>query len=192
MSEYKYTKSYSTDFSSVLVNHQLAQAIEAESAITETLIRIDRDDDVVDIVFDVEPSSGNKTLIDGLIANHSNVITEEPDDQIIMIPKKDSYKNKSYTQVVVYEYIGNNTKRIVDISVCSWIDKNNSEYSIQIVDDTNDNIIGTSTFTNTNIMSNYIKPLTNIPTNKATISIHVISPNKDTVYIESVNVYFKY
>lgn len=70
MSEYKYTKSYAADFGSNLRNNLLVDEIEADPGVAPTCLRVDRYGDVVDIVFDSEPSAGEKTTIDGLIAAH--------------------------------------------------------------------------------------------------------------------------
>lgn len=192
MSEYKYTKSYATDFSSQLVNHQLQEVIEADTNITTTILRVDRTGDVVDIVFESEPSVGEKTLIDAHIASHSSMITEEPDDQFVMIPKKDYYNNKTYTRFLSFEYIGSNIKRITGISVKSYVQKSDSTYSILVEDDSGGNTIAENTFTNMTEQYNVLTPLSSIPSTTANITFSVKSPGKDKVYIDSIIIYLKH
>jgi len=69
---YAYTKSISEDFPSQKIHSGvLKSVIEALELSSATIQCINTDDDVCSIVFDVEPSSGDKTSVDGVVAAHT-------------------------------------------------------------------------------------------------------------------------
>ena len=64
------TYSVSVDFSSGVIEHQLQAEIVANTTITTTLLRIERTNDVLDVVFNAAISGAEGTELDTLITNH--------------------------------------------------------------------------------------------------------------------------
>jgi hypothetical protein len=76
------TYSKSVDFGGQLAAGQFHTEIEDEAGITTTLLRVDVNSDVVNVVFESTISAGEKTTLDTLVSNH----TPNPTNSIISVP----------------------------------------------------------------------------------------------------------
>lgn len=107
-----YTKSLTTDFGGTINESSLHAEIVAEGGITPNLSRVERNGDVVDIVFDSALSAGEQTTLDTVISNHdsskSNIIDIFITDVKLNATNSGTFTSGSWQTRVLNTISGNN------------------------------------------------------------------------------------
>ena len=187
----KYTYSYSVDFNNSVYETQLLGDIDSDAGITPTILRVDRDDDDINIYFDSALSTGEKTVLDALISNYTYTPKVRFSGNLTLHPNNHTFKNDDYSveDRIIYEgpeFTGDIYK-IVDIGN---MESKNDGYSSKIYDKTNNKIIAEKSFTNTDLEIITILNITNIPLNESILELHVKSEKKNNkAFINSVMIY---
>jgi hypothetical protein len=196
MSLYNYEKSSKFSNGINLVNFK--NEIENNGNITKNIINIFYTPDTVNIKFDADLSPSEQNILENtIIPNHNyhttintsstyNIITPYIDNSNITA--------KNYAIASSFIYDGTIFRNIAKIGLLTEMtnDKNlNSNYSIKIYDQTNNNLIKEITgLTNSNKQIVNITNLSNIPTNESIIEIYIKTTNRP-IKIYHINVYFE-
>nr|QBK88863.1 MAG: hypothetical protein LCMiAC01_05450 [Mimivirus LCMiAC01] len=105
-----YIKSLSSDFGGNLNASQFEAEVTGDVGITKNILRVDVNEDVVDIVFDVTLSGAEQLILDGLITAHTPVTPDIIPD-IFISPNSDVMK--FIKDSTTYKLIGNQTNEII-------------------------------------------------------------------------------
>ena len=185
-----YTYSITTDFSGNFnYNNFLSEFYR--SSISLFLLNIYTSDDNVDISFNTTLTTEQETTLNTLVANHdaTPIYNLDKSDTIVNMTSNVTYYYKIASIPVYGEY----QKSIQSINIISYMQNGNTSYDVQIYDSTNNKIISTQNFTNTDAQINDMGTLSNLPNKKSIFEIHVKSnKNKKDVTIETISVnYYK-
>ena len=166
--------SYITNFPSGWNQSQFHKEIKNNISITTTFHGVNKDDDVIKLIFDSTPSAGEITILNNLVSSH--VPNNTPNYKLIqtLIPHIESVNESSYIKITSFTYQGtDNTEMIQKCRSLSSMDIGMTNFSIRLFDATHDTVLGESTFTNTTTNINCIGSIANLPTNVSIIEVHV-------------------
>lgn len=185
-------KSIATHFGGSINSSNLLAEIDA-GGLGPTLLRVDTIGDVVDIVFDAALTAGEQTTLDSLIASHNSAITVKYTSTIQLTPKNSSIVNSVFTRCCVFIYEGSDKVGTIDkIFVFGYKDSLVTNFSVKVIDKTNNVDIAVNTFTNITESSLEMTPLANIPKSQAIIEVSVKKTGgsvNQNAYIDSVMFY---
>jgi hypothetical protein len=187
-----YTYSLSSDFGGNLKPRQLHNNILA-SAITETLQGIVGTGDVVNIIFDTALSSGDQTILDGLVSSYVMLPDYDVYNHLPVVPNGVAFNQPAYRLFARCIYPGSviaNT--ILFIKIDSYMDVGITSYDIRVRDATNNNVMATANFTNTVFTINDLGTISNVPTGEIAIEMDVRrngGNNTLNVYINNAILY---
>lgn len=161
-----------------------------ESLIATNISHITMTDDVVDIIFVSTISSGDKTILDGLVVAHSPITVVIYDNIFTVSTRSEITKNATYARLGIFHYDGSTAVgSIKKISIISHQDIDTINYSVRIYDKTNGLVIAENTFTNTVESANTMTPINNVPTDEAIFEIQGKGNNNKKYYISYVTLY---
>ena len=189
MTEYKYTKSITSDFGDNFNSTDLKKEIE-KSNIGANIIRIDRLGDSVDIIVD---ASINESTLNTVITGHTSAQGARFSNTINNILRKNEIKDTTYKRACAFvyegsEFIGN----IVKINIIGYKDDGVTSYSVLVEDNTNNMVISETTFTNDEEEVLSLTPISNIPTGRAKIEVFIKKTggkSNDKAHVETVTFY---
>jgi hypothetical protein len=188
-----YTKSYSTDFNSSLNFRQFHTQISENVGITPNIVGINRNDDIINIIFDTTLSEGEQTILNNLVSSHTPIIYNSYVNSIVNIQKKCNFS--TFTNFSTYIYPGSNHhKKISKINVISHMDSTLTDYHVRIYDYTNKLVLIDKTLTNTSTSISIIDTISNIPTDEVILEIQIKTTGATSTtfaFIESVSFYFE-
>lgn len=188
-----YNLSITNDFGGSLFPYQLTQFINYvnnDGSITATFNHVnDMTDDIVECEFSSTLSAGEQNSLSTLAGNFGYVIPEGTIMFPIIIPNV-PISSITYELVQLFTFPGTNKlSSITNFKILSFIDTGN--YDIKIYDYTNDNIICTANFTNTNKTNNDLGTLSYLPATEATFEVHAKVDNvNNTVNINNLSIYY--
>ena len=163
----------SGDFGGKYIPSNFKTEILASAITTSIIIDTGNEEDNIKIIFDIEPTTEEKTILDGLVSLHNSVkkiIYSGMINNILNVQIKDS----SYKRICTFIYQGPNSigaiSKIVMIS-----NKSNAitNYTVLIEDITNNLTIAENTFSNDLEEIKEFTPINNIPTDQSIIEIFV-------------------
>lgn len=189
-----YTKSLSTDFGGSIKLKQLHKEIEDDGTIVPNIIGITMTGDVVDITFDSALSGSEETSLNSLIAAHTPNNSKPKETFYTETAQIDSTRAPNYTKVIRFIYPGSDSCGIIDyVEVLSRMNSGITSYDIRLVDKTNNTIMAEVIgLTNTTDSANDLGTISNIPTNKAVLEIHIKvngANGNSFVYIDNAVIY---
>lgn len=170
-----YTKSLSTDFGSSIKLRQLHKEIEADSGITSNITGITMTGDVVDIIFDSTLSASEETALNSLISAHTPDTSKPKETFYTETSQIDSTKAMNYSRMIRFAYPGSDSCGIINyVEVLSRMDVGVTSYDVRLVDKLNNTVMAEATgLTNTTDSANDLGTISNIPTNRTILEIHV-------------------
>lgn len=192
MSEVTYQFSITTDFNDNLKSSQLHTEIQ-NSGISNNLYRIDTDDDDVFIVFENSLSSGDLTILNNLVNNHTPEIVLSSYTTITPITSRTEDDN--YREIGLVTYRPAVQGLINKLEVISKKHNKVDSYSIRLVDLKAGKLILEGTgFTNNDYDSILIGNPSNVPIIDSILSVQVYvnKSNKrsnNIVYIDSIKLF---
>ena len=164
------TYSLSSDFPDGLDSSKLEIQIR-DSSITINLVGISSCEDVVDITFESSLDPGDKTILDGIVAAH------EPDPpsarEYVKLSVNGTCSQTEYELLYVFAINDKYPITINDIGITSKMTGDISSYDVRVYDVTNDNIIASANFTNTDFELQSLGTISNAPTTEELLEIHV-------------------
>ena len=185
------TETYSiiSDFGGVDPNTtQLHTEIEAESGITKTLLSVNTLADVVDIIFDLALSVGEKTLLDNIVTNHVPNNNPETNKTIVLTPRSANSKNSTFRRMGTFYFPGTTYATAKSIS---YLNSGATSYDILIFDlDNNQELLNTN-LTNTSEMCKDLGELTNVSPNPTRVEISIKRNGGNSskkVHLESITI----
>lgn len=181
-----------SDFGEAPNSNKLQNEI-IESAISSSLLSIDRRGDEVFIRFSTELSVGDKTLLDSLVAGHTNTttLTETATIQLATAtPRTERFNSVVNKRCATMEYAGTSqTLPIKFFSCFAYKDSSVSNYTISIFDIKNKVYLTSETFTNDTEDIVYLDTISNLPKNLTTLEVQVKKQggnSKQYMYIDKV------
>jgi len=188
-----YTKSFSSDFGSDFAQRDFHDEIENETGITPTLLRVDRNDDVIDIVFDGALSAGEQTVLDTLVSNHAGIVI--PKTNFFKIyPENRKTKNNVYTTMGTFEYPGSNYSGTIDyIDIIAKKSSSPTSYCVRVVEHSNGTILAEKNgMTNTDYEKIDLGSISNIPLTSTLLDVDLKrnGGSKKEIYIQEIIVYY--
>lgn len=179
------TETYSiiVDFSGGISISQLDDEIR-NSAIVTSLNGINKYGDTVDIIFSSTITSGEKTILGGLVSVHTpqSNVSFTP---FTVYPTKIKYNLPAFKRVVSNKFYGNNYN-IVSINFFGCMHTNTTSYDVRVVNMNNGTIIASGNFTNTYEAFNDLGTISNVPTIETEIEFHVKVNGGGYVHIEEI------
>lgn len=124
MAETIYTYSITTDFPNGRVNEPVLRIELLASAISSSLIRIARNDDVLDIVYDPALSTGDKTTLDGDVTGPAGGLIALHDADAEIIIQSEFVLDKDLSSPPGSPSIGD-TYIVGSTATGAWLDKEN-------------------------------------------------------------------
>lgn len=186
-----YTYSHSSDFGSSLNSSQLQTEIKA-SNIVPSIASVNRNGDVIDIVFASALSGAEQTTLNGLVSAH--VPKPILDSSTYITPKKGDTSSKAYARMSIFKYYGsNNTAPIVAIETISCMSDTVTSYDIRILDKTNGLVIAEKTgLTHTDDAVDDLGTISNLPTDSALFEVQMKrngGNGNPKVFLENIIIY---
>ena len=188
-----YTYTISIVFSAGVEIGKLQEEINANVNISDCLY-IDTVDDEIFLHFTLALSGAEITTLESIMAAH---VLDPPQltllSAVIVPVKLDSTNNITYTKFGSYTYLGTSReKTLKSIYFVGYMDAGITNYSVRILNITNNLVIAERTFTNTIELSLDMGVLTNVPTGQATLEMQLRKnggSNNQRVYVNSIALY---
>lgn len=158
----------STDLSSGMENQKLQDEINADEGIAPNATGIigDAAGDTATIYFDGTLTGGEKTTLDGIIAAHDPSMTGEQISNISVSATE--ITNNNYVAVITFNFAGtDNIKNVSNFKVISYMDNGGTNYSLKLIDLTNNNTICTTSCSNLIDDVCDMGTVSNLPTSEA-------------------------
>jgi hypothetical protein len=169
MSEFTLTYSLASDFDGTVNTYNLINTLR--SSLTTICTRIDTCDDAVKVVFESEPTANEMTIIGTLINDRDDAIIYPVTDVHPFIGPYSTY-NSAFTRVMIYPYAGDLFKKLLSIKFNSYMQNGAVNYTIRVVA-SGGSIIGEKTLTNTSETEYDLGTLTNVPTDRRQLEVHL-------------------
>lgn len=190
---YTYTKSFLSNFSSNLKQSQFYDEI-VESEITKKLLRVNKNGDIIDIIFDAPLSMEEETILNILISNHVPINTNLVGNKIITYSLHGiQIESSGYKKLLSFMYPGKNIFNITNFEILGYLMVGNY-YDVRIQDLTNNKTIAEKKLTNNYLDSNDIGDIKNLPLNKSIFEIQArINSNgnqQKIAYFDSLIIYY--
>jgi hypothetical protein len=187
------TKSLASDFGGSLTIEQLHHEIEDDTTIAQNIAGVTINGDVVDIEFDTALSGAESTQLDSLVGTHTPAAPAPVYTKIhTAYTRKDQYKDSGYRDISAYAYPGQRQIGPIQQIVCvAFKDASTTNYSIRVYDHTHNRVIAENTFTNNEKDSVELTPLSNIPKNKAMLTVQVKKSGGGNSYMHIENIQFR-
>lgn len=168
--------------------------IAASSIVTATVLDTGFVGDDIYITFDVEPTGGEKTTLDGLIGSHDSSIEPVYDNIISLTPKESDIIDTDYKRQKMWIFEGSKKAgNIEKIMAIGHMDAGVTNFSIEVFDSTNALQIAEATFTDTTPDSELdLGTISNVPTGRAKIEINVKKTggtDDDKAHLEDISFY---
>lgn len=188
-----YTKSLASDFGGSLNSHQLHDEIDADGGIGPTLLRINTEDDVVDIVFDATLSAGESTTLDSLVSSHTPVVVVPKTIIATLNPRKDFFKNTSYQRLASFVYDGTDAApTISEVSFISHMSSGVTDYTIRMIALSKPStLMFEATFSNVDEERNTVSSFLALPAERMPIEFQIKKTggnNQKRVYVDSITI----
>ncbi len=179
--------SLSTNFPSGIDSSKLERIINAS---IPGLVGITTYADNVEILFTNAIDSTQKTLLDSIVAAHLPDQTPPNNSLNIMIMR--STKLNEYELICSFILNEKVNFNINSISFTSRLSGSIMSYDIRLYDSTNNNILASGNYTNSDLQLNSINSLSNVPTSQAVLEIHAKKnggESDDKVFINELTLY---
>lgn len=188
------TYSLSIDFGGNLNAGQFHEEIDDESGISPTILTVRITDDVVELDFSSSLSSGEQTILDGLVSGHVPNDSKPKDNFYTVYPRLDSVRTTGYKSTGAFKFAGSNVVGNVDyIEVIAYMDEACTSYSVRVYDQTNGNVLAEATdLTNTAQSIQDLGDVSNIPSSSAVLEVQlkrVGGTYENNIYLDSVLIY---
>lgn len=188
-----YTYSISAVFSNNVDISGLQLEINENESISDCLY-IDTVDDNIYLYFPLMLSDAEITILESIMAAHVPPPPSLTLLSAVVIPTNlDRTNNTTYTKFCTYTYLGTiRESPLKSIYVVGHMDSGVTDYSIRILDITNNLVIVEQTFTNTAESSLDLGVLSNIPVNQAILEMQIRKSggnNSKRVYVNSLALY---
>ena len=189
-----YTRSLSTDFGGSIKLKQFHEEVVANGGIAPNITGVTMTGDVIEIIFDAALSAGEETTLNGLINVHTADTSKPKENFYTETAQRPETQTSSYSRVIRFNYPGSDNAGLIDyVEVISSMDSNVTSYNIRLYDKTNDMVMAELTgLTNTADVANDLGTITNIPTSKAILEIHVKKNGgrgNSKVYVDNATIY---
>lgn len=189
-----YQKSISTDFSNKLDMDIFDNAVRT-SSISTNFVGLQRDVDLLSIIFTVALIASEITVLNNLISAHVTLLTSQTNVDNTTIENVSCNINTNgnnstvYKKIGVYLYIGSIYKNISKICAVAYTDKASS-YSIRIYDVTNKKVICEGTFSNLTSDLQNLGTISNLPKMKSIFEIQSKTNDKSstTAFCELITI----
>ena len=167
-----YTKSLATDFGGSIEPAQFDTEIKT-SSIAQNLQGVTIIGDDVNITFTATLSTGDQTILDGLVSSHMP-ITGTGDRVLEISLTKDSIDLPVYHPIKSFNFLGTNKlSNITHMKIVGSMDLDGTDYSVRVWDVTNHNSICSATFSNITDKVNDLSILSNLPTGEAIFEVQM-------------------
>jgi hypothetical protein len=188
-----YQKSISTDFSNKLDMDIFDNAVRT-SSIGTNFVGLQRDVDLLSIMFDIALTSSEISSLNSLILAHVALLTSQTNidnttiENITCNINTNGNNSTVYKKIGVYLYIGSIYKNISKICAVSYTDKASS-YSIRVYDVTNKKVICEGIFNNSTSDLQNLGTISNLPKTKSIFEIQSKTTNKSaTAFCELITI----
>lgn len=189
-----YQKVVSVDFSNKLDMDVFDNAVRT-SSIGTNFVGLQRDVDLLGIIFAVALTSSQTTTLNNLILAHVTLLTSQPIVDNTAIENVSCNINTNgnnssvYKKIGVYLFIGSIYKNISKISAIAYTDKASS-YSIRVYDVTNKKVICEGTFSNLTSDLQNLGTISNLPKTKSIFEIQSKTNDKSstTAFCELITI----
>jgi hypothetical protein len=189
-----YQKSILTNFSNKLDMDIFDNAVRT-SSIGTNFAGLQRDVDLLSIMFIVALTNSEIVILNNLILAHVTLLTSQTNIDSTIIENVSCNINTSgnnstvYKKIGVYLYIGSIYKNISKICAIAYTDKASS-YSIRVYDVTNKKVICEGTFSNITSDLQNLGTITNLPKTKSIFEIQSKTNDKSstTVFCELITI----
>jgi hypothetical protein len=179
-----------TDFTNGLDRINLFNEIVSNINITAELQNIIKQQDLIKINFKTQLTSSEIIELDSVVANHNIVVVPEIVYDIQVVLTSDTQiKSNSYKLLHKYRYLGTIYNNISRIQFLETWENNLDDYSIKVVDVSNNQILLEETIQNDNQLLHSFVNLANIPITDAVIEIHIKSDETKFIIMNTVILY---
>ncbi len=184
-----YNYSIEDDFSGNIDISQLDYEIDINSGIEPNLEGITASGDVVAIEFDQNLSAGEKTVLDGLVSNH----TPDPSGNLIInIPiTENRIESTTYVTIATINFPGTNKMDdITNFKIIGFMEEDGTSYDIKLLNIDKNQIICSANLSNEDEVNNDLGIITNLPKIESTLELQCKINGNTVAHIKNFNIHY--